>query len=470
MSYMISNRVLFVAPPTHETQQLLPDLGIGFIASALRENLYSVDFIDMERDGVEVEELIRRVREKSYFMVGIKVFSFGIPESAEVIKAVREAAPSTRIIIGGPHATYAYEDAMKTFSEVDVAIIGEGEQAVVELAKAFEKGQGLERIESIYYRQNGQLKLNPRKTFLDLSQIPIPAWDLMDPRLYRNYENLWFFSKGDTIANISISRGCPFKCTFCSDFISSGRKVRYRKTDDVIEEIKRLQGYYGVDEIHLTDSIFTNNKRNAYEFCESLIRQNIKIHWATPYGTRLDTLDAGLLRAMDESGCYGTSVGIESGSTKILKFMKKGITREKIEEKLQLIKSTTNFLVQGFFILGYPTETKETIQETIDFACRLPLDIAAFAPFRVTPGTEIAGYLEENEPESNPDWSNQTIERVIYTPRGITPAELKKLHRKAYRDFYLRPHIIRKLMKMIKGKKQIILLADKLKRRLFRSF
>ena len=466
---MASSRILFLSPHVDETAQLTPDLGIGFLASALRHELYSVDFIDIKRDGVSMEELKSRVRDSGYLFAGVKVFSLSLREANEVIKAVKEAAPKITVIIGGPHPSYALGESLVSCPQADIAVIGEADEAIVELARRLEKEKPINDIESIAYRNGDEIRVNHKKHFIDSERLPIPAWDLIDPRLYQKYENLWYYSRGETVATLSVGRGCPYLCTFCSDFITSGKKVRYREIESVMDEIKRLQAIYGVDEIHLTDSIFTINKKYVYEFCEAIIKNNIKIHWATPYGTRLDTLDAPLLRVMEESGCYGTSVGIESGSERLIKFMKKGITTQKVEEKLKLIKKTTRMLVQGFFIIGYPTETVQSIRETIDFACRLPLDMAMFSPFRATPGTEIAEWLKDNEPEFTPKWDDHSVEKMSYHPKGISKEELAQWNRKAYREFYMRPHIIWQMLKTMKGKRQISVLSNKFRRRLFRQ-
>lgn len=465
---MASPRILFVSPHIYETAQLTPDLGIGFLASGLRDALYRVDFIDMKRDAVGMRELKNRVRESGYLMACVKVFSLSVREANEVMRSIREADPKITIVIGGPHPSYALEESLRTCPEADAAIIGEADEAITELARRLENGESINNVESIIYRSGGSIRMNPKKHFIDSKTLPPPAWDLMDPRLYRKYENLWYYSRGKTVANVSVGRGCPYLCTFCSDFMISGKKVRYREIESVIDEIKRLQAMYGVDEIHLTDSIFTINKRYVFEFCEALIKNDIKIPWATPYGTRLDTLDAPLLRMMEEAGCYGTSVGIESGSARIMEFMKKGITPQKVEEKLNLIKKTTDMLVQGFFIIGYPTETEQTIRETIDFACRLPLDMAMFSPFRATPGTEIAHWLKENEPEFTPKWDDHSMEKMTYHPKGITLKELADWNRTAYREFYLRPRIIWNILKTMRGKRQLSVLSNKFKSRLFR--
>ncbi|MBI5637716.1 MAG: cobalamin B12-binding domain-containing protein [Nitrospinae bacterium] len=461
-------KILFVAPPTNATKQLTPDLGIGFLASALRGAGFDVDFIDVRRDGFSRAGFIERLRREPYLFVGVKVFSTSLPEANEVLNAVREALPQTKIIIGGPHPTYAPEDALKSCPAADVGIIGEGDTAVIALARAFAEGKSVADIEAIAFRDGGVIRVNARKSFLDLERLPLPAWDLIDPRRYVGHEDLWFFSKGKVTAPISVGRGCPFKCTFCSDFIVAGRNVRYRPVEKVMDEIALLVNEYGVDEIHLTDSIFTINKKYVYSFCENLQKRNLKIHWATPYGTRLDTLDAELLGAMEQAGCYGTSVGIEAGSDQMLAFMKKGVTVALVEEKIKLIKANTRWLVQGFFILGYPTETRETMRATIDLACRLPLDMAVFAPFRATPGTEVAAYLAEHEPEFTPAWGNQSVEHLVYHPRGIGVEEMERWHRRAYRAFYFRPHVAWRYLTMIRGKKEMRLLAAKFKNRIFR--
>lgn len=465
---MTPRTVLFVAPPTGATRQLTPDLGVGFLSSALRNAGFGAEFVDVRRDRLGREQFIRRVRQKEYLFIGVKVFSTSLAEANEILNAAREAAPGAKIVIGGAHPTYAPEHALLSCPAADVGVIGEGDRAVVELARLMAEGKSVAGVESISYRAGEHIRVNPRGGFVDLERLPAPAWDLIDPRLYAGYEDLWFFSRGKTTAPVSVSRGCPFKCAFCSDFIVAGKRVRYRNVGQVLDEIAMLSEKYGVDEVHLTDSIFTINKKYVHSFCEGLARRNLKIAWATPYGTRLDTLDAGLLHAMEQAGCYGTSVGIESGSPRIMEFMKKGITPQLVEEKLALIRRETKWLVQGFFILGYPTETRETMRETVDFARRLPLDMAVFAPFRATPGTEVAAWLAEHEPEFRPGWDNQTVEHLVYHPRGISVEELEQWHRKAYRAFYFRPSVALRFLGMVRGPKELSQLAVKFRDRVFR--
>lgn len=425
-----------------------PDVGIGFIAAALREALFGVDFMDIKRDAVARERLVRQVAQERYLMVMVKVVSGSLPNANKVIDAVREGDPNTKIVIGGPYPSIAMEEALRACPKVDAGIIGEGEETTVELAHRFEKKESISSVEGIVYRDKENVVLNPKKYFPQIDDLPIPAWDLIDPGLYSGYGVPWPFTKGKTVAPINVSRGCPCECAFCCGPAMYGKKVRYRKLERVMQEIELLINLYKVDEIHICDSFFTHTKSYAYEFCESLIRKNLKIHWAIPGGTRLDSLDAPLLRAMKESGCYGISAGIESGSQRILKLMKKGITKELVREKLNLIKKTAGFVTFGFFILGYPTETSETMRETIDFARSLPLDMAAFMPFYPVPGTKSASGNDYRLPDS------------------FTKSDMEKMIRRAYREFYLRPSLILRQIKTVKGAQGLRLIASEFNNRI----
>lgn len=136
---MASPRILFVAPRIDETAQLTPDLGIGFLVSALRDALYAVDFIDIKRDSVSRQELTNRVRDGGYLLAGVKVFSLSVREANEVIKDIKEADPKITVVIGGPHPSYALEESLRSCPQADVAVIGEADEAIVELARRLEK-------------------------------------------------------------------------------------------------------------------------------------------------------------------------------------------------------------------------------------------------------------------------------------------------------------------------------------------
>ena len=248
----------------------------------------------------------------------------------------------------------------------------------------------------------------------------MPSWDLLRPDTYPLAPHGGFF-KNYPIAPIIITRGCPFACTYCAGYLVSGKKIRHRSIDKVIEEIEVLYHKYGIREIHIEDDNFTFYHDLVYEFCKKLKEHNLNISWTCPNGVRLDSLDKELLLTMKEAGLYSISVGIESGSDKILKDMKKNLTKEKIREKIELIKDC-GLEVSGFFIIGYPTETKKDIMDTINFAGSLDLKRAGFSLFKPFPGTEATRQLVEKgelKEMSDEDWAHFVLADAVYAPPGL---------------------------------------------------
>ena len=224
-----------------------------------------------------------------------------------------------------------------------------------------------------------------------------------------------------------------------------------------MEEIRLLHNRYGIREIHIEDDNFTFDKNFVKEFCAQLKNSGLKISWTCPNGIRLDTLDEELLLVMKDAGFYSLSVGIESGSDKILEQMKKNITKEQIREKINLIKKC-GLDVSGFFILGYPTENREDILATINFAIELGLKRAGFSLFKPFPGTEITRKLVEKgelKQMSDEDWARFVLSDAVYAPPGFTRKQMKKIRREALLRFYLRPAIMFNFIRNIKNLKHL---------------
>jgi radical SAM superfamily enzyme YgiQ (UPF0313 family) len=310
----------------------------------------------------------------------------------------------------------------------------------------------LEDISGLIWRKSGAVVVNRQSFLEDLDLLGAPSWDLLQPETYPLAPHGGFF-KNYPIAPIIITRGCPFSCTYCAGYLISGKKIRRRSVKSVIEEIKTLYHKYGIREIHIEDDNFTFYHDLVYEFCRKLKENNLDITWTCPNGVRLDTLTEDLLMTMKNAGLYSISVGIESGSNRILRQMKRTLTKEKIREKIELIRKC-GLGVSGFFILGYPGETIGDIMETIDFAIELDLKRAGFFLFKPFPGTEITNNLiasGEIKNMSDEDWANFVLADAVYAPAGLTREKMKRLRRTALLKFYLRPKIAWKFLLEIKN-------------------
>jgi len=210
-----------------------------------------------------------------------------------------------------------------------------------------------------------------------------------------------------------------------------------------MQEIKTLHSQYNINKFTILDENFTLKASRVREFCQKVLEEDINFKFMPTNGVRLDTLNEDLLKLMKQAGFVKRmAVGIESGSNRVLKIIKKGITTELVREKIELM-NRLGFKPIGFFILGFPTETRKEMQQTIDFAVSLKLCRAAFTCLLPLPGTEIYDtLLARNELPDNFHFENLTTDKVTYAPKGVTREELDKIRKRTVLKFHMRPKVI----------------------------
>ena len=306
----------------------------------------------------------------------------------------------------------------------------------------------------IWKDSTGIVRANERAWVKNLDSLPFPAWDLIDPRRYRwGYS---FMTSKLPAAPMAMTRGCPYSCTFCGSHLISGRRVRKRSGDSILAEMKLLKRDYGVRAIDIVDENFAFDGNFVREFCERLLSERLDIAWNCPYGVRLDSLDEDLVRLMARSGCFGLSVGVESGSQRVLDSVKKQLKIEEITEKVRMIKRVSTIMVQGYFIIGFPDETHDEIEATIRLACSLPFDLVTFCPLRVTPGTEIySDLLSSGKIVRDLDYQGLGHHQFVRSYCSIPDDEMRKLYRRAYTQFYFRPRVVLNLLGQVRSAAQL---------------
>lgn len=458
--------------PYSESDELIPPFGLGYLATAIRKN-HDVKILDGIKEKLTLEKFENLLKEEKLDIIGIQIFTFQIIKVKDYIETIKKVLPRAKIILGGPHPSCSPYNIFDFFPKIDWAFKGEAEIGLAKLLDLMAENETgpehLLEVPGLIWRKNEQIVVNPPIFVDDLDKLGIPSWDLLRPDTYPLAPHGGFF-KNYPIAPIIITRGCPFSCTYCAGHLVSGKKIRCRSIDKVIEEIKVLYHQYGIREIHIEDDNFTFYHDLVYEFCRKLKENHLNIAWTCPNGVRLDTLTKELLIAMKDAGLYSISVGIESGSDRILRDMKKSLTKEKIKEKIELIKNC-GLEVSGFFIIGYPTETKKDIMETINLAKSLNLKRAGFSLFKPFPGTEATRQLIEKgelKEMSDEDWAHFILADAVYAPPGFTKKEIKKLRRRALLHFYLRPKIIFKFFSEIKNLKHLKIVLKRIYSWLFK--
>ena len=450
-----TEKIVLVVPISH-THYLVPPIGLGYLATALRQSGFTnITILDCVKEGLSFNGLSERFKNLKPKIVGFQVFSYDFDSVVRSVGILKKVCPEAVALIGGAHVSATSMTVLEEIEVADYGFAGEGEIGLPMLARRILRDEmiPLENIPGLIWRNGPSICNNARAGTEDLDSLGFQAWDLMQPVSYNGSPQGGFY-KRFPIAPISTTRGCPYLCTFCGSGVNMGHKLRFRSMNHVLDEMVMLYKDYGVREYHIIDDMFNFHKNRVIEFCQGIRDRNLDINYTFPNGLRLNQLDKEMLQMMKDTGAYAFTVGIESGSQRILDSMKKGLTLELIEEKINLINSA-GLEPNGFFIIGYPDETVDDIKSTIRFAKRLKLRRAHFSNFLPLPGTEATRKLIENKEIERPDWGSLFYSKVSYVPKGITRSQLKQLQRRAFLEFHLRPHILFRMLLEIKSFKQL---------------
>lgn len=426
-------------------------LGLAYLAASLTQNTITVEIVDGNIAKLPLQQLVGVILENKPTYVGITAVSLEINCAAKLALLVKEKNPAVITILGGVHLSADPVGTMTEFPQFDMGVVGEGEATLVELIRALNLKTAVQDIPGIVYRDAGKVALSPpREPNRDLDSLPDPAWRLI-PGFPESYAPPAYATNATASCSILTSRGCGHKCTFCFQG-TMGRQLRFHTAEYVLQTMKHLCREYGIRDFRILDDQFLANKKRTREICTMLIAENLNITFSCL--ARINSIEPEILRLLKRAGCRQISFGIESGSQRMLEFIKKGIRLDEAEQAVRWTHEA-GILTLGFFILGFPTETDETIEETINFSCRLLLDDISFFFLTPFPGTEI--YLTaESYGALNKDWGNMSLfTDPSFIPHGLTKEKLIQYRKKALLKFYLRPRIIFSYLKRMRSLEQI---------------
>ncbi len=427
-------------PPRPGSTNTVPPIGLLSIGAVLENLGHEVNLIDSALSGLRGGALARQIHSYSPDMLLVSAFSSDVAILSTELSILKEALGNTPLLLGGPHASCRGVRALEDLPQVDTIFLGEAEESIVEyLADPSARIPGV-------IRRTDPWDTSPRHVD-DLAVLPIPAWHLAPPANYTGLPNGVLY-KRMPFAPIITTRGCPYKCTFCAGFRITGRQIRHRPLSMVWDEIDLLVNSFGVKEIHIEDDNFTFDADYAARFCEEAIRRQYPVFYSTPNGVRLDSLDEHLLELMKKAGWYVIHCGIESGSDRILRSVKKNISTSGIKEKISLI-NRVGLSTAGYFILGLPGETEDDMEKTISFSLSSGLAWAHFATFLPIPGSEAGDRWFIDHSDSEDIWMIFHNTDSPAPPEGISRKTLLRLQRKAFLRFYLRPVQMLRLFRQI---------------------
>jgi radical SAM superfamily enzyme YgiQ (UPF0313 family) len=441
--------VVLIAHPPKENLSVGYPLGLAYIASVLREKGIPVEIRDFCRRERSLSRAVQDLAALNPGFLGFSVYTHEYKAVRRMIGQIRRVLPSVKIIAGGPHVSALPEFSLADLG-ADFAVVGEGEFITPEIIARVQSGErDFTDLKGLAYWNDGRVVLNPGCNIItDLDSLPSPAWDLLPPSEYTDAHGQ-IFSKKNAVASIVTSRGCPHACTFCSSYLVYGRSFRTRSATRVADEIEFLKRAYSIDEINLYDATFSEDRAHARRICMELIARKLDISWRPCVGVRLDTLDSELIRLFRESGCYELSFGLETHSRSVLQTVKKPLQADRLGDMVRLIREN-GISMLGFFIIGLPGETEDSIRQAIRFAGNSDIDYILFTHAVPLPGAEMSREFYRTVDLKEVNWDDfYFYTGNPYPLAGIPAARLNTLYFFAYVFCYSRWKRVRNILKDI---------------------
>ncbi|MBI4697473.1 MAG: cobalamin B12-binding domain-containing protein [Nitrospirae bacterium] len=450
-------KVLLINPLTPEKRMIhnTPNLGLGYIATALRKNGFSVEVCDGMKKGMTNKKLIDRLMRADYDVAGCQVYTCSLKESLEILKLIKSKNPGCITVAGGPHPSGDPEQVLTDLTEADFAFRGEAEEGLPKLLNKLAGHQecAFEEIPNLVRRDKDRILCNPLQPVENLDSLGMPSWDLIAPNEYPNAP-IGAFARNFPLTTISCTRGCAHYCTFCANTRIMGRKLRARSSQSILAEMQLLYYDHGIREFQIIDDCFTSNRTIAMEVCRGIIESGMEISISFPNGVRIESLDEELLQSLEQAGCYSLGMAIETGSQRIMDHMRRGQTLEMIRDQVAMVRRACNIRMTGFFIIGYPEEKVEDVLETIRLSRSLPFSRANFTLWMPVPGSEMTEKLRKEGKLKDVDPDRIVINKISYVSENMTWDQMRKYFIKAYAGFYLRPAIIIGLLREIRSFEQ----------------
>jgi len=433
-------RVMLVNLPVRQStffqSMLVQPMGLSYLAAVLRDK-YDVKVLDAPlmgfnqirkldwnyiEYGLSQEDIMKEVAKFDPQVVGLScLFSHQMPLVAQVSSGIKQMSPDIITVAGGTHPSFLPEKSFELATGLDFIVLSESERSLVQLLAAIEKGNPFAEIDGLAWKENGEVKVNPKTKFIEnLDGLPFPARDLLDLETYFKV-NLPFFYYSKNNRNVSFitSRGCPFKCTFCSSCNYWGNHIRYRSVDNVLQEMREIKSRFNVQELKFEDDNLLLDKKRAKQIFRAMIDEKFNFTWNMPNGAYVASMvDEELVRLMKESGCFEVILAIESGNQDVLdNIVHKPLELPKVERAIKNLKDN-DIDIHAFLIVGFPGETKEQIKDTFLYARKIGLDHAYVFIYNPLPGSALF-----DECIQKGYYTHEMVMRAGYSHTGCTTSE-----------------------------------------------
>jgi len=426
-----------------QTEESIPGFGMLVLAAVARRRGYEVAIFDAKGSGDTPARVAQRILAFQPNVVGFSATTISITNAGRTAELLKQRAPRLVTVVGGPHVSAIPERTLAAFPALDYGIVGEGEVSFFELIDRLRDGRSAADVAGLVYRVNGSVTANPRAPYIaDLDALPLPAWELVPGFPHRFQPSLFSYRKSP-VATLVTSRGCPFSCAFC-DRSTSGTLGRYHSTESVLRHCRHLVRL-GVRHIIFYDDLFTVRRKRVIELCEAFIAEGFDFTWSC--NSHPNLLDRRALGLMKRAGCWQIAYGIESGSQRVLDVVKREVKLPRMRETLRMTRDA-GIRAKGYLMIGHPTETIATLDETAEFLRVVELDLCQVTKFTPYPGTPAYPRVREHG-AFHEDWERMNAMNFVFVPKGLTEEVLESYFHRLYSIFYSRPDVLRGIARMV---------------------
>ena len=453
-------RVLLAVPPGVEELEIYkvtgikaPPLGLAYIAAVLERAGHTVKIVDSPTLGLDKSSFINEVKTWSPDVVGLTSLTPTVYKAYEVAKLIKEYDKDLPVIMGGPHVTFMFEEALR--NGVDVVVRGEGELTTLELVNTIGKrgldAKALSGVQGIAYRDGDRVVVTPNRPLIqDLDTLPPPARHLLPMEMYT------VFGKPIRVAHVMASRGCPYGCVFCITSYFWGRRYRFKSARLVADEIEEIVHKYKTSIVVFTDDELLMSKKFVNDLLDEIEKRKLDISFS--FGSRVDHVERETLRRLKKLGATAIYLGVESASQETLNKINKRITVEQAVKAFQVAKEV-GIEAAGTFMLGFPWETIDDMKKTVEFAIKINPTYAQFTIVTPYPGTPLYQEAMRDGLIEDFNWENWTTLRAVMRGYRFARREVQRMLQWAYVKFYARASY---LLNMVR-KKQIAIILKALK-------
>jgi radical SAM superfamily enzyme YgiQ (UPF0313 family) len=449
-------KVVIVNPPqlyliTQFASFIVPPLGVGYLAAHARNRGHHVEVIDafgermdkftrkgdINLKGLTLDEILDRIPSDADVIGISNLFSHAYPTVRDLARKIRKRYPDVPLLTGGIHPTALPEYVMND-SCFDFIVLGEGEITTVELIDRLESGRNYEDLDGLVFRKNGKIVENEKMELIkNLDQLPFPAWDLLPMR--------------GRFLPILPTRGCAFKCKFCTAPRMWKPIWRTRSPENVVDEMEYFNKKLGVTDYHFEDLTSVSNKIWILGLCDEIDKRGLKITWQLPNGTRSESIDANIIERMKNSGCTNITFAPESGSMEALELMDKRLNLKNILKSSRLAVKE-GMVVSAFFVFGVPGENRKSLKESLKLLRQLAwvgLHEVSITTFTLLPGSEFFyRFIEEKKVELNDELFRDCLRMSdLLSARswldGISDKELNRYRNWGFFQFFFLSYLFR---------------------------